>query len=138
LNAFFLLVFLISNSIQSPEYAIEGVSLNDKENMHIEIYREDGMYFRKVVWMSEPKDKYGKWVLDKNNPEPENRKQRIFGMVLLGHFKPLGNNEYEGRMYSPSKGWYFDGEIEVLSKKQLKLTADLGFIKGSRIWNRIK
>ncbi len=116
---------------------IEGVWLNSVENKHIKIYKKGDHYVGEVIWMDKARDASGKPYLDEKNPIKENRNKPVMGMYLLDHFIEK-EGKYYGEMYIPSRGWYLDGEIEILNEDQLKLTGSYGVLHGSRVWNRVK
>jgi len=68
----------------------------------------DGSYTGRIVWLRDDKNR-----LDKNNPDPDRKADRVLGLVILRGFR--ANNETKrwegGVIYDPKNGKSYDGFI---------------------------
>ena len=63
---------------------IIGVWLNEEATGKVEIYKENGKYFGKIVWLLETTDKVtGKPRTDVENPDPKLKPAPLLGLVDL-------------------------------------------------------
>jgi len=136
LNLIFIGFLALAYNAQAQAHIL-CVWMNAREDKKIEIFIENSLYQGKVVWMEEPRDSKGELLLDRKNPDETLRGNTVLGILVLMDLK-FKNNAFYGDMYIPSRGWFFDGVVEILNQNQIKVTADLGFVSGSRVWNRVK
>jgi uncharacterized protein (DUF2147 family) len=68
----------------------------------------DGTFSGRIVWLKEDKER-----LDKNNPDPARKTDRVLGLVILKGFAPNGDSKrWEGgTIYDPKNGKTYDGFI---------------------------
>src|SRR5512135_3315733 len=115
-------------SAQSPD-AIVGKWLNTKGTAHVEIYKEGGKYFGKIVWLKEPvypkddkKGMAGKTKVDRENPDAAKRSQPILGLVILRDFNHAGNNAWDsGRIYDPENGKDYSCKMTLKDSEHLEV-----------------
>ncbi|MCK4360413.1 MAG: DUF2147 domain-containing protein, partial [Bacteroidales bacterium] len=77
-----LMIFAITglNAQNQKATDIEGVWLNEDTDAHVEIYKIDGKYFGKIIWLRDPIDEEtGKPKKDKNNPDESLQDQLTLG-----------------------------------------------------------
>src|SRR5512133_1748030 len=61
---------------------ILGKWLNEDKDAHVEIYKESGKYFGKIVWLKEPiEESTGKPKLDDENSDPALQTRPIMGLI---------------------------------------------------------
>lgn len=83
---------------------IEHTWFNQEKDGKILIYKEQGHYFGKIVWLKQPLEN-GKPRLDKNNPESELAKKPLLGTVVMKNFVQKNENEFVGgTIYDPKNG----------------------------------
>ena len=107
--------------------AIIGTWLTEEENGKIEIYKQDGKYYGKLVWGSNMFDENGKSKLDAKNPDKALRTKPLQGLILLSNFEYNDDNEWEGgKIYDPQNGKTYSC-IMKLDGNVLKVTGYIGF-----------
>ena len=100
-----LAVFFISTSfsVLNPD-AIVGVWKNGTGKGHIQIFKQQGKYYGKIIWLKDNKDAEGKPKVDKKNTDPKKRNRPIIGLVMLRDFHYEDGEWADGRIYNPSDG----------------------------------
>jgi uncharacterized protein (DUF2147 family) len=88
---------------------ISGLYLTVDGGAQVRVERgADGTYTGSIVWLRDDKDR-----LDRNNPDPGRRGDRVLGLVILRGFK--ANDETKrwegGTIYDPKNGKTYDGFI---------------------------
>lgn len=108
-----------------PADAVLGKWWFPKKNGKMEIYREDGKFFGKVIAYDE------EGALDKNNPDAELAKRPFVGILMLEDFVYNADDEVwdSGTIYDGDNGktykckmWFEDGDLS-----QLKARGFIGF-----------
>lgn len=132
---------------QNPD-AIVGTWLNQKKTAHIDIYKNGGKYFGKIVWLKEPtypaddkKGMAGQQKVDRENPDPAKRKQPILGLVILRDFVFASDGLWEqGRIYDPENGKDYKCKMTLKSPDALDVRGFVGFsfIGRTENWTRVK
>lgn len=96
-SVFSLMAFAAGNGIEHTWF-------NQEKDGKILIYKEQGHYFGKIVWLKQPLEN-GKPRLDKNNPESELAKKPLLGTVVMKNFIQKNENEFVGgTIYDPKNG----------------------------------
>lgn len=129
---------------QSPKADdIVGKWLNADKDAHIQIYKENGKYFGKLVWLKEPIDpETGKPKLDKHNPDAKLTSRKTLGLVILEHFV-FDEDEWEdGSIYDPKSGNTYNSYIELDGKNTMNVRGYIGKswmgLGRTAIWTRVK
>lgn len=123
---------------------ILGVWLNEDKDAHVQIYKEDGKYFGKIVWLKTPiDDETGEPKLDDENEDEELRGRPVMGLLLLTNFDFDGDDEWEhGRIYDPKNGKTYKCYMEFKDETQdnLKVRGYIGFSMIGRTtwWTRVE
>lgn len=125
-----------------------GTWLNGDKTAHIEIYKQDGKYFGKIVWLKEPtypandaKGMAGKEKVDRENPDPAKRNVPVLGLVILRNFTSSGTGTWEnGRIYDPKNGKDYKCKMTLKSADALDVRGYIGFsfIGRTDNWTRVK
>ena len=136
---------MFSTQVSAQEFQkddILGLWLNEDEDAHIEIYKENDLYYGKIVWLKFPIDEEtGKPKLDKHNPDPELKKRPSLGIKLLTDFEWDGDNEWdEGDIYDPKSGKTYSCYIVMKEYDLLKIRGYIGvsLIGRTTYWTRVK
>lgn len=119
-----------------------GTWLNEDQDAHIEVYKENGKYFGKIVWLKFPiDDETGKPKLDKHNPDEELQKKPVLGMLVTKDFVYDEDGEYEdGTIYDPKNGKTYSCYMRFESMDRLKIRGYIGItlIGRTTYWTRVK
>ena len=122
-----------------------GVWLTQYEDSKVEIYKDGGKYFGKIIWLETPIDSItGKPKVDDKNEDPSLQNRPIMGMKLLENFVFDGDEEWEdGTIYDPKKGKTYSCYMEFPdkdNKDRLKIRGYIGFsLLGRTVyWTRVK
>lgn len=143
LTALTALLFAVIPSIAQkyPADLILGKWLNEDKDAHIEVYKEAGKFFGKIVWLKEPNDEVtGKPKVDDDNPDVTLQSRPVMGLVILKDFIFDGDEEWEdGTIYDPKNGKTYDCYMEIDDEGILKIRGYIGFswIGRSSYWTRV-
>ncbi len=107
---------------------IIGTWLNQEATGKITLYKENGKYFGKLVWLREPNDKItGLPRTDKENPDEKLKAKPLIGMVNMKNFTFDGQDEWSGgTIYDPKNGKTYKCYIEFESPTKLKVRGYIG------------
>jgi uncharacterized protein (DUF2147 family) len=120
---------------------ILGKWLNEDKDAHVEIYKESGKYFGKIVWLKEPiEESTGKPKLDDENSDPALQTRPIMGLIILKDFIFDGEDEWEdGTIYDPKNGKTYDCYMEIDETGILHIRGYIGisWIGRTTYWTRV-
>jgi len=132
---------------QNPD-AILGKWLNGKKTGQVEIYKENGKYFGKLIWLKEPvypasdkKGMAGQTKVDRENPDLSRRTQPLLGLVLLRDFDFVQDVLWErGKIYDPENGKDYRCKMTLTSPDVLRVRGFIGIslIGRTEVWTRVK
>jgi len=134
-NATFLLVLLmtiwsgITASAQSHKADdILGTWLNQEATGKITLYKENGKYFGKLVWLRTPLDSITRLPrTDKENPDAKLKTLPLIGLVNMKNFSFDGTDEWSGgTIYDPKNGKTYKCYIQFESQNKLKVRGYVG------------
>jgi len=108
---------------------ILGTWLNQEATGKITLYKENGRYFGKLVWLREPNDKItGKPRTDKENPDEKLKPTPLIGLVNMKNFIFDGKAEWSGgTIYDPKNGKTYKCYIQFEGPAKLKIRGYVGF-----------
>lgn len=134
------LVMVIYSQTPSAE-TILGTFLNEDQDAHVQIYKENGKFYGKIVWLKEPNEPAtGLPKLDDENEEESLRSRPVMGLVILKDFIYDGDGEWEdGTIYDPKNGKTYDCYMEFDEYGVLKIRGYIGvsWIGRSTYWTRV-
>jgi len=124
--------------------AIVGQWLTSEKDARIEIFRTDGKYDGKIVWLKDPtypkEDlEAGKPVHDRKNPDITKRDQPILGSTLLSNFEYVGDNHWKnGTIYNAENGKTYKAHLSLAKDGSLKVRGYWGIslLGETTIWTR--
>ena len=126
----------------SPADQILGKWLNEDKDAHVEVYKEGGKYFGKIVWLLNPNDEVTDLPkVDDDNPDVTLQSRPVMGLVILKDFIYDDDGEWEdGTIYDPKNGKTYDCYMEFDEEGVLKIRGYIGFswIGRSSYWTRVK
>ena len=124
---------------------ILGIWLNEDKDAHVNIYKENDMYYGKIVWLKDPIDEEtGKPKLDDENQDESLRNRPVMGLLLLRDFVFDGDDEWEeGKIYDPKNGKDYSCYMEFPDeddKNKLKVRGYIGFslLGRTTYWTRVE
>ncbi|HET7116279.1 MAG TPA: DUF2147 domain-containing protein [Hanamia sp.] len=135
IKLFFLWVLMItavqkSFSQNNPDQII-GRWMSAENNLEVEIYKADGNYNAKVIWIDDSDDKTRPMNTrcDLRNPDETLRKRKIIGLVVMnGLTYNKENNSWEqGKIYDPHNGRDWNATACFTKNGLLKVRGYWGF-----------
>lgn len=107
---------------------ILGTWLNQEATGKVTLYKENGKYFGKVVWLREPNDKEtGLPRTDKLNPDVKLQAAPLIGLINLKNFTFDGKEEWSGgTIYDPKNGKTYKCYIQFDGPAKLKIRGYMG------------
>ena len=134
------LSLVITNNInaQSADDVL-GLWLTDDGKARIEIYKEQGKYNGKIVWLREPSNPDGTPKLDKENPDKELQKKPIIGLNLVKGFNYDDGVWEDGEIYDPENGKTYACRMKLKGDK-LDVRGYIGVSMFGRtvVWTKVK
>ena len=116
------LLFSLNLLAQSESDVILGNWYNQEKDAVIKIYKEDGKYHGKIIWMLNPLDENGNPKTDPLNPDESLQSRSRMGMIIMYNFEYDSENEWDdGNIYDPKSGNEYSGTMTLTSKNNLNL-----------------
>ncbi|MFO7659497.1 MAG: DUF2147 domain-containing protein [Candidatus Cloacimonadaceae bacterium] len=107
--------------------AILGVWFNEEKDAKIEVYKDGGKYFGKVIWLKNPNDEKGKPKTDIENPDPKLKSRPRLNMIVLTNLAHKDGSKYvKGKIYDPKSGKTYSAQAELANPNLLKLRGFIG------------
>lgn len=136
---FLIVCYCLLQSImaQVKEDAILGRWLSESGKAKIEIFKSNGKFYGKIVWLKNPNDENGQPKVDKKNPDPVERKHRILGLLLVRSLEFDGSGEWHnGTIYDPENGKSYKCKITKTGSGNLDIRGYIGvsMIGRSTVW----
>ena len=135
MKTLFVISFLLSAYALQAQNAdvILGKWYNEEKDAIINIYKENGKYTGKIVWLKEPYEN-GKPKVDDKNPDPKLVTRPVMGLKLFWGFRydPGDKQWTDGRIYDPKSGKTYDCYM-WMEGKDLKIK---GYVLGMRFLGR--
>jgi uncharacterized protein (DUF2147 family) len=138
---FIILIFLshLVFAAFNPDDII-GVWKDGKGKGHVQIFKHNGKYYGKVIWLSNPKDENGKPKVDKNNPNVSQRNKPLLGLTMLKNFKYDEDEWSGGQIYNPSDGKEYKAYMKLKDPNTLAVRGYVGIslLGKTDTWTRVK
>lgn len=123
-GVFIFLLFTSFNYNHADD--ILGVWANSSNKGHIQLYKQGGRYFGKIIWLKQPNDENGKPKIDKNNPDESVRSNRLLGLVMLRDFTYNDGEWTDGKIYNPDDGKEYKCNMKLKDHKTLAVRGYIG------------
>lgn len=127
-----LIFVLVSVSLSFSQDAdkIIGKWKIEKGNHILEIYKTNGLYYGKVVWIKDSEKGQGENRLDIKNPNSSLENRSIIGIDYLLSFSYFTDKEVwkNGRIYNYETGNTYESKISLNNKGELELTGYYGIL----------
>jgi len=132
-------LFIFSFTSSSSSDKIIGVWLSQIKDGKIEIYKSNGKYHGKIIWIKEPNDEHGNPIKDNFNPKTSLKSRPILNLNIVTNLVyDSEDNEWSGgTVYDPKDGKTYDCKI-WLENGKLKLRGYLGWFYDTKTWTRVK
>jgi uncharacterized protein (DUF2147 family) len=143
ITAFIAFLLAVNPAIGQNNKAdlILGKWLNEDKDAHIEITKDAGKYFGKIVWLRDPIDTLtGKPKIDDKNSDKALQSRPVLGLEILKDFTFDGDDEWsEGTIYDPNNGKTYDCYMEIGETGILKIRGYIGisWIGRTTYWTRV-
>ncbi len=139
----FLSSLFFSGNLIAQDYKTDdilGIWFNEEKDAKVEIYKENGKYFGKVVWLNEPNEPAtGLPKLDDENKDESLRNRPVMGLLLVKDFVFDGDDEWEdGEIYDPKNGSTYSCYMQLETMNKLKVRGYIGIslIGRTTYWTR--
>lgn len=132
------LVFVLSFSMYSQSIigkwkTIDGVS--GVEKSIVEIYKENGKLFGKIVDILDPNDKDALCEKCKD----DNYNKPILGLVLIKNMLKDGDYYRKGTIFDPEHGKTFKCRLKLTDNQDvLQVRGYIAFLYATQYWERVK
>lgn len=137
----FSLLFSAGLAAQSAD-AIVGKWETEEGKSHVKVYKKNGKYYGKIVYLRDNKNDDGSSPkLDSKNPNAKAAKKPIVGKVIVQGLEWDGSEEEwnEGTIYDPSGGSTYSVFARLESPDRLFIKGYIGFslLGRSTVWKRV-
>ena len=136
-------ILFVSGNLLAQNFTTDdilGYWLNEEQDGKVNIYKENGKYYGKLIWLKNPIDEEtGKPKLDKHNPDDELKKRPTKGIILMSDFEYEGEGLWEeGDIYDPKSGKTYSCYMKLETMDQLKVRGFIGIslIGRTTYWTR--
>ena len=141
-------LFAFSAAHAAGPDAVVGKWWNQEKESQIEIYKADGKYYGKIVYLKEPvypandpEGMAGKTKVDRKNPDVNRRNTPLMGLVMLADFTNTGDSLWEnGTIYDPRDGKTYKCKMTLESPDILNVRGFIGIslLGRTNTWTRVK
>jgi uncharacterized protein (DUF2147 family) len=107
-----------------------GVWLTADQSAKIRLERCPDGYWGSIDWEKVP-------GTDSKNPDPSKRGRPLLGTPILISMKPSEANKWQGKVYNPKEGSYYDISIILESQNKLRLEGCMLIFCGGETWTRV-
>ena len=126
-------------STANPD-AILGVWQNGSGKGHIQIYKNKGKYFGKIVWLKNAIAINGSPKLDRKNPDPNKRNVPLIGLEMLQNFVYNDGEWTDGSIYNPGDGRQYKAYMKMENERTLTVRGYIGIALFGKTdtWTRVQ
>ncbi|MCB0707484.1 MAG: DUF2147 domain-containing protein [Saprospiraceae bacterium] len=132
------LIFLSISAFGQNSDAIVGSFWTEGKKAIIEFYKSENTYTGKVVWRDDEINPDGSPLLDRYNPDPAKRGNKVKGMDVVNDLK-YQEGKWTGKIYDPNRGKEYEVSFSLSENgSQLYMKVWVGFLSASRTWERTR
>ena len=126
-------------AIENPD-AVIGVWKNSSGKGHVQIYKQEGKYYGKIIWLLNDKDEKGQPKVDRKNSDPAQRSKPLIGLVMMRDFEYKNGEWANGYIYNPSDGNEYKAYLKMQDNSTLTVRGYVGFswFGKTDIWTRVQ
>ena len=119
---------------------IIGIWKDGKGKGHVQIFKKNGKYYGKVVWLNNPKDVNGNPKVDRKNPNAALREKPLIGLTMLKDFQYEDGEWTGGQIYNPSDGKEYKAYMKLKDRNTLDVRGYVGISLFGKTdtWIRVK
>jgi uncharacterized protein (DUF2147 family) len=135
-----ILSFFVAATSHASGDEIIGVWQNGTGKGHIEIFKQNGKYFGRIIWLKNPLNELGQPRLDKKNQHEHLRGKPLIGAIMLRDFVYDDGEWVDGRIYNPEDGKEYKAYMKMKDTKTLTVRGYIGFswIGKTDVWQRVR
>ncbi len=115
---------------------ILGTYRTANKDAKVKIFKKNGNYYGKVIWLRDPLDQSGKPILDKNNPIQSKRTKPLLNLILISNLSYKNGEWVGGTIYDPKNGKSYDC-ILWLENGDLKVRGYVGWFFDTKTWKKL-
>ncbi|MFP4543072.1 MAG: DUF2147 domain-containing protein [Bacteroidota bacterium] len=132
-----VLIILTLSAQDNEGDKIIGKWFSHNNDFVTDIYKKDGKYHGKIIWLREPL-KDGRPRIDENNREFGKKTRKLLNLEIISDLKYNGNGDYNaGIFYNIERGAKAKMTAELKNDKLL-IHATTGFFRRNFEWKRKK
>ena len=133
-------LFLQNAAKAAPSDDVVGIWLNSSGKGKIQIYKENGKYYGKIVWLREPLNEKGQPKLDVKNPNTSLQSKPLVGALILRDFEFADGEWTNGKIYDPENGKDYKCYMRLKDGNTLNVRGYIGIsmIGRTEVWTRTK
>jgi uncharacterized protein (DUF2147 family) len=138
---FFLSVSLSNLFTETPNPDdIVGIWKNSTNRAHIQIYKQNGKFYGRILWLKNLVDERGNPKLDRKNPAPQLRNRALIGLVTLRDLKFDDGEWSGGYIYNPGDGREYNAFISLVDTNTMEVRGYVGFSLFGKtdVWTRVR
>ena len=124
-------ILIFTGSLFAQSYKPDdllGYWLNEEQDGKVEIYKENGKYYGRLILLKNPiDDETGKPKLDKKNDDEALKSRPLKGLLLMTDFVYDEDGVWEdGDIYDPKSGNTYSCYVKLESMDRLKVRGYIG------------
>lgn len=119
---------------------ILGIWLTEGGKSKVEVFKKEGKYYAKIIWLKTPNYEDGTPKVDKHNPDESLNTRKVLGIEILQGLEWDDDEFEDGEIYDPESGKTYSCEAEFDGMDTLNVRGFIGFslIGRTTVWTRVK
>ncbi|PKD42646.1 DUF2147 domain-containing protein [Rhodohalobacter barkolensis] len=113
---------------------IAGIWITENEKAHVEIYKQSGQYFGKIIRVEGIDDTTS--TASSKDPNSNLNRESVLGTILLSDVT-YDKGKWQGTLYIPKKDREVKCTLELVNEDELKITVSRFFRSSSKTWTRL-